>query len=628
MSGSLVHEVGFGTIEIPGFTFLRQIGAGRAGVVLKVRQGEATLALKVLDPKVFPSEEARARVLENLRSVQVLDHPNLISPLEVGFSDPHVWILEELVEGVSLEKMLQVDAALPLADSLAVTQGVLEGLACLEASEFVHGNVTLGNILVDLYGVTRLSSVGLVPLPTDYEEPPLGASALSDARYLAPERVLGLALDARSDLFSVGICLYRLLTATWPFPGLEGAKLSACHVNSDVPNPNLVTNVASEAVAFIGWLTERDPLLRYPTVTAALADLVQISAGQRPLGPSGTGPEIVTGDTTSGPAFNFGGLDEEDVEERSSCPYRVRLSSRGMTLTELTLDKDRASIGRSPQSAIHIDNPIVSRRHAEIRRQGTTFTIAALSATNETVVNGERVMDSTEIKLGDLVVLSDKFHLEIDWDPRIRVPTRDEDPTPPSAKPRPAVRAAPGTRPSGRPTTQISRQHAEPVLPAAQDIGQPTSARDLGPPTSAHPKRVEEPRTEPRPEPRPAPRSESRPLTRAPETSLEDGNRSGVWRAPRGYVAFARGGAEVRSFVSHGFQIGSSHSCEIRLARDLPRKAALIVRSSDGYRLYNTSPKHDAVTLNDEPLADQAILEPGDQINVYGNVIFFDIDER
>ena len=422
MSGALVHEVGFGTIEVPGFAFLRQIGEGRAGVVLKVRQDEATLALRVLDPKVFPNEEARARVLENLKSVQVLDHPNLVTPLEVGFSDPHVWILEELVEGVSLEKMLQVDEALPLADALAVTQGMLEGLACLEASDFVHGNVTLGNVLIDLYGVTRLTSVGLVPLPTDYEEPPAGSSPLSDARYLAPERVLGLGLDVRSDLYSVGVCLFRLLTATWPFPDLEGAKLSACHVNQDLPDPNTITSVPPAAVAFLRWLTDRDPLLRYPTASSALADLVQLAAGQDPRGPKGTGPAPVTGDTTSGPAFDFGGaLDEDEGLLATSCPYRIRLSSRGMTLAELKFDKDRASIGRSPQSAIHIDNPIVSRRHAEIRREGHTFRIAALSATNETVVNGERVHDSVELKLGDLIVLSDKFHLEIDWDPRIRV---------------------------------------------------------------------------------------------------------------------------------------------------------------------------------------------------------------
>jgi serine/threonine protein kinase len=609
MSGALVHEVGFGTIEIPGFTFLRQIGEGRSGVVLKVRQGEATLALRVLDPKVFPNEQARARVIENLKSVQVLDHPNLITPLEVGFSDPHVWILEELVEGVSLEKMLQVDEALPLADALAVTQGILEGLACLEASEFVHGNVTLSNVLIDLYGVTRLTSVGLVPLPTDYEEPPAGASPLSDARYLAPERVLGLGLDGRSDLYSVGICLYRLLTATWPFPDLEGAKLSACHVNNDVPDPNAVNRVPPETAAFLRWLTDRDPLLRYPSAQLALADVVQLSAGQSPRGPKGTGPGPVTGDTTSGPAFGFGGPDDDEGIQATSCPYRVRLSSRGMTLTELNLDLDRASIGRSPQSAIHIDNPIVSRRHAEIRRQGHTFQIAALSATNETVVNGERVHDSVDLKLGDLVVLSDKFHLEIDWDPRIRVVSqRDEDPTPPSAQPRPVrpeARSAPSTRPAGRPTMPISRiRVAEPDLPSAQSVDEPSGSAPLA--------RVEEP-TEPR-------------VSRRSEHGAEDGSRSGVWRAPRGYLAFARGGTEVRSFVSHGFQIGSSPSCEIRLARDLPRKAALIVRSSDGYRLYNTSPQHDAVTLNDEPLADQAVLEPGDRIEVFGNMIFFDID--
>lgn len=605
MSGALVHEVGFGTIEIPGFTLLRQIGEGRSGVVLKVRQGdEEASALRVLDPKVFPSQEAQARVLENLKSVQVLDHPNLVSPLEVGFSDPHVWILEELVEGVSLEKMLAVDEALPLADALAVTQGILEGLTCLEASEFVHGNVTLGNVLIDLYGVTRLTSVGLVPLPTDYEEPPAGASALSDARYLAPERILGLGLDVRSDLYSVGVCLYRLLTASWPFPGLEGAKLSASHVNQDVPDPNAVVTVPPAAVAFLQWLTSRDPLLRYQSAADALADVVQLAAGQSPRGPKGTGPEPITGDTTAGPAFDLGGFSGDTIQA-PSCPYRVRLSSRGMTLAELKLDLDRASIGRSPQSVIHIDNPIVSRRHAEIRREGHTFKIAALSATNETAVNGERVHDSAALQHGDLVVLSDKFHLEIDWDPRIRVVARpDEDPTPPSAQQRPSLHPTPASA-GGRPTTQVSRPKLVAALPEARSADPPGSARLV---------RVEE-ATDPRPAPR-APQ----------ETSPDEANRSGTWQAPRGYLAFARGGTEVRSFVSHGFQIGSSHSCDIRLGRDLPRKAALIVRGSDGYRLYNTSPDHDAVTLNEEPLSDQAILEPGDRIQVYGTPLYFDID--
>ncbi|MBL4845879.1 MAG: protein kinase [Planctomycetes bacterium] len=635
MAESLVHEVEFGTLEIPGFTFLRQIGAGRGGVVLKVRQDEATLALKVLDPKVFPDEAARERVLESLRAVQALDHPNLVVPREVGFNDPHVWILTDLVEGVSLEKMLEVDGALPINDVLAITQGLLEGLIALENAGTVHGNLTLGNVLVDLYGQTRLTEAGLVPTPRKGEDPPLGASPLCHPNYLAPERILGLALDAQTDLFSVGVCVYRMLTGAWPFPDVAGAKLNACHVNQNLPDPGLIIEdlPRTAAAAFVSWLTTRDPLHRYPNAGSALADLVQIVGGEDPTGPHGGGDEDVDGDTTSGPAFDFGAhLDddeEEDTIQRASCPYRVRLSSRGMTLAEIDLDQDRAAIGRSPQSAIHIDNPIVSRRHAEIQRQGHTFIVASLSATNHTVVNGDRVVDSVPLHPGDLIVISDKFHLEVDWDPRIRV-TLDDDPTPPRASPRPEEpRSSALTRPVSRPTRPVLEAFASPPTPVepARQLDAPTPvepARQLDAPTPVEPARQLEPVQQL--EPPLVAEATAQPQPRQLGNS-DDANRSAIWRAPRGYLAFARGGNEVRSFVSHGFQVGSSAACELRLSRDLPRKAALVVRGSDGYRLYNVSPEAGAVTLNDEPLSDQAVLEPGDRILVYGQVILFDIEE-
>ena len=629
MADTLVHEVDFGTLEIPGFTFLRQIGAGRGGVVLKVRQAEATLALKVLDPKAFPDEAARERVLESLRAAQELDHPSLVLPTEVGFSDPHVWILTELVEGVSLEKMLEVDGALPAEDALAITQGLLEALSALHASGLVHGNVTLASVLIDLYGQTRLTDFGLVPTLRPGEEPPLGSSPLCHPNYLAPERILGLALNEQTDLFSVGICVYRLLTASWPFPDVSGAKLNACHVNQDVPDPGLLARGLPRGLAaFVRWLTSRDPQGRYPSASAALEDLVQIVGGESPRGPDGTGDQVIGGDTTSGPAFNLGpGLadgEEEDVLEQRSCPYRVRLSSRGMTLTDIKLDQDRAGIGRSPQSAIHIDNQIVSRRHAEIRREGHNFTIASLSATNHTLVNGERVVDPVPLSPGDLIVISDRFNLVVDWDPRVRVAerSRDDDPTPPRAQARPAQpqpRPAPDTDPTGRPSGASSEASGA----SSEESESPYAPSPPSPSTPA-PGRVDpliEEATDPRPRSRQSLDEGSRSELRS------EGSRSGVWLAPRGFLVFARGGREVRSFVSHGFQVGSSAACELRLSRDLPRKAALVVRGSDGYRLYNVSPEAGAVILNDEPLSDQAVLEPGDQIVVYGQPVRFDIEE-
>ena len=609
---TLVYEASFGVLEIPGFTLLKPLGEGRAGIVFKVRQDERTCALKVFDPAVFATIRERERSMASLEAARSVEQLHLVPPLEVGCTDPYLWFSEELIEGVSLARMLEVDGALPVDDALAITQGVLEALAALEGGGLVHGNLTLGNVLVDRFGTTRVTDGAIVPSPTDTAPPPLGPSPLSDARFLAPERYLGLELDGRADLFSAGVVLYRLLTGAWPFPEAEGTQLASCHVNEDVPSPKLIAEVPAHASAFVDWLTARDPLKRYPTAASALADLVQLVGGQPLRGPTGRGPEPQFGDTTSGPAFSLGSPLEArggSIELRS-CPFRVRLSSRGQTLSERDFDQDSVLIGRSPNSGIHIDNPIVSRRHAEIRRRGTRFSIAPLSSTNPTAVDGARVHDERELSPGDLVVLSDKFHLEIDWDARVVVVAPpDEDPTPQARARLPLdreVRAAPATQPQGVP----SRAAAPATLP------QGVPSRAAAPPPDSSSEAAALRGGEP---------TDPRGFTR--EQRGADPARSGTWMAPRGYVSFARGGREVRTFISHAFQIGSSHSCDLRLSNDLPRKAALLTRSSDGYRLYNVSAEIDAVSLNSEPLADQAVLEPGDRIEVHGQLLVFDLDD-
>jgi hypothetical protein len=125
----------------------------------------------------------------------------------------------------------------------------------------------------------------------------------------------------------------------------------------------------------------------------------------------------------------------------------------------------------------------------------------------------------------------------------------------------------------------------------------------------------------------PAPTEAVRRPGRAPgsEEFTESGLRK-IFAPPQGFLVFERTGRQVRSFVDKGFQIGGSSACDLRLPKGAPRKAALIVRGVDAYRLYNVAPAIDMVTLNDEPVPDRAVLEDSDVITVCGVKLHFALE--
>ncbi|HBP17198.1 MAG TPA: hypothetical protein DEA08_05295 [Planctomycetes bacterium] len=576
---------------------------GENGTVVSAkakRPGEdAELLVQVLDPALYPNDDARAALLQNLEHARQVRHPGLAALLEVGEDQGLVYGVWEHVEGLSLARMLEIDGHFPEADALTVCQQLCEVLILVAGEGLVHGQLSLESVVVDLDGTPRLTGLGgCVPGGPGYS-PPL-------APYRAPE-VDEEGPTLAGDLYALGVCLYQLLTGSPP----QG---------DSVGDPREQGSDASEATAsIVSWLTQADPAERYADPAALGSDLILALAGQPPLGPRACASEPPGGDTaTVQPVTALPGFLQEQVAapEPAALPgadstLEVVVSSRGVTLSTYRLEEEVSTIGRASGNAIQIDNPIVSRRHAELRRRGSQVFLAALSATNSTVHDGREVGDEVELEPGDEFVLSERFHLRVEWDPSAPPPTASHD-----------------------------RDEAEPTAEPLVVVEAPSAA----PPVEPEPLPVEE-----EPNPYEAPREPGPydpPVVEAPLQATQSQRRSSIpaqrmggylsgdtppdlkapWRAPRGFVVFFRGGQEVRSFISHGFQIGQSHSCELRLAAGNPRKAALITRTSDGYRLYNVGPDAQGVTLNREPVADQAILESGDEIRVADQLLIFDYE--
>lgn len=501
----------------------------------------------------------------------------MASLLQVGQDQGLIYGVWEHVEGLSLERMLQIDGHFPEADALTVCQQLCEVLILVAGQGLVHGHLDLTHVVVDLDGTPRLTELGACVR---------GGRCAPQGPYEDPA---SSGASVAADLYSLGVCLYQLLTGSPPSAGSVGDPREAG------------AEVSAATAAIVSWLTRPDPADRYADPAALGSDFILALAGQDPLGPDAEANEPPGRDTaTMRPVTALPGFLDTPSQPAPEVDSRLEVvvSSRGVTLSTYLLEEEVSSIGRSSGNAIQIDNPIVSRRHAELRRRGTRVFLAALSSTNSTVHGGQEVGEEVELEPGDEFILSERFHLRVEWDPTAPPPTA-------------------GHERMEEPPTDV----VETVLPFEQE---------------------EDPDDEPEPAAEPAAPSSNR-LLAQPSSEVTQTQRraalpapplsgdtpsdlSAPWPAPRGFLVFLRHGQQVRSFVSHGFQVGQSHSCELRLAAGNPRKAALITRTADGYRLYNVGPDPQGVTLNGEPVADQAILESGDEIRVADQTLFFDYE--
>ncbi len=640
-------------LEIGGYTTVDVLGEHDATCTVTARPsgGGDLVVLVVLDPKMVRHDAQVDAFRVRAEAAQGLRHPNLAGVLEVGV-DPdsglHYAVCEH-VDGRSLAALLDEQGSLPEGDAVAIAQIVCEALATAEEAGLAHGHLDAEAVLIDGDNTPRLQGLGVHHTGGSSSASRVATDA---AQFVAPEagRSVGSG-GVRADLYAVGVLLYRMLTGGYPFSADSLQELAELHRRNELPDPrSSQPDVSAGTVGVLRGLAAKDPQARYPSARAAALDLVRVMTGQEPAGPSGAGaPDTNSfrlGERTAIDGAAAGAIGDSAFWGKGKAyAYKVILSSREVALDSFVFNKDVVTIGRSPRSDLPIDNPIVSRRHAQIRRDGTTFTLVALSETNSTSLNGERVRGSVPLQLGDTIVLSEKFRLRLEWAPGAAAAAEERDLSEVDTaswrdEGSPADAAVDVDDPYGDPAYGFAAKDldADPgeenpyADPASATIGEETDpygvSRDpahteldddpYGPPPPARPT-AEEPARAAAPAGG-APAEPAGDLT--PAGGVTDlGGRA--WVAPRGYLVYEREGTQVRSFVDRGFQVGRSPACDLRLGAGAPRKAALIVRCSDGYRLFNVCEDASLVQLNGEPVPDQAVLQHGDRLGVAGVRLLF-----
>jgi eukaryotic-like serine/threonine-protein kinase len=235
---------------------------------------ERDVALKVLHPHLAADESFLGRLGREAKAAARLSHPHVVGVLDQGTDAHTAYLVMEYIKGHTLRDVIKAKGALPPRLALALIDPVVEGLGAAHAAGFIHRDVKPENVLIAEDGRIKIGDFGLARAVTTSTST---GALLGTVAYLSPELVLGKSADARSDVYSVGIMLYEMLTGQQPFTGEVPIQVAYQHVNGTVGPPSaLVPGLAAEVDELVQWCTANNPENRPIDGNALLQDLRHI----------------------------------------------------------------------------------------------------------------------------------------------------------------------------------------------------------------------------------------------------------------------------------------------------------------------------------------------------------------
>jgi serine/threonine-protein kinase len=331
------------------YRILGELGRGAMGTVYRAHDPliEREVAIKTLHPNL-PKDviaDVRKRFLREAKSAGRLNHPNIVTIFDVGEQDGIAYMAMELLEGRSLQHILDESARLPFQTIADIIAQVADALDLAQQLGIVHRDVKPANIVVSASGHAKLTDFGVAYVPASTMTQT--GTMIGSPRYMSPEQVLGLPIDPRSDIFSLGVVLYEMLTGQAPFARPEDSTIFPL-INriATERHPPVTQSDPSIPAAFepiLDKVLAKKPEERYQRASEMAADLRNI----RGLEPPGVVPALAGGEKNMararGPQPNPSQYQTTTILPLTAQPASTPSPEAEKKSTEFVLDLDTFS---------------------------------------------------------------------------------------------------------------------------------------------------------------------------------------------------------------------------------------------------------------------------------------------
>lgn len=257
------------------YEILSKIGTGGMSDVYKAIDHTLNrfVALKVLKNEFAENSSFVTKFRAEAQAAAGLIHPNIVNVYDVGNEEGLYFIVMELVEGITLKHYIEKKLRLSVKESISIAIQVSMGLECAHRANIIHRDVKPQNIMISKEGKVKVTDFGIARAATSDT---ITSNVMGSVHYTSPEQARGGYSDEKSDIYSLGIVLFEMLTGRVPFDGDTTVSIAIQHIQDTVPSPrNFVNDIPKSVEQIIFKCCEKSPDRRYSSMTELIADLKQ-----------------------------------------------------------------------------------------------------------------------------------------------------------------------------------------------------------------------------------------------------------------------------------------------------------------------------------------------------------------
>ena len=264
-----------GTMLSGRYEVLKRVGSGGMADVYMAKDHKLNrnVAVKVLKSEYVEDEKFLKKFETEAQAVARLSHPNIVNIYDVGMEDGINYIVMELAEGITLKEYIRKKGYLSPKETVEISTQIASAISHAHKNHIIHRDIKPQNILVSDTGIIKVTDFGIAKA-TSSNTVPSTATAMGSVHYISPEQAKGRFCDEKSDIYSLGITMYEMVTGHVPFDHENGVTIALMHLQNEITPPSQIRDGIPDSLEkIILKCTMKKPEERYQTADDLIADL-------------------------------------------------------------------------------------------------------------------------------------------------------------------------------------------------------------------------------------------------------------------------------------------------------------------------------------------------------------------